>query len=227
MSDSGPNLFQLASNINPWRVKQLVEAKPFNAQGQRLREHLCDIFNKIEGLLREVLRISKTNRLYKPGQVCLTQVWQRYGDLVQGMFTNSQQTCLVQLSRQIQQENIFAQLICYKPGVGGGQHPYAAGERLDLRSCPSLKMIQEMFLTVYTLEQLEFALYRARGYPLKLEPFLMTLFHSQVKEGACALGMLLVKWYARLHFAQLAPLPEDLKPDHRERTFYNLSNDLF
>ena len=58
-----------------------------------------------------------------------------------------------------------------------------------------------MFLNVYTLEQLEFALYRARGYPLKLEPFLMTLFNSQVKEGSCALGMLLVKWYARLNFA--------------------------
>ena len=55
----------------------------------------------------------------------------------------------------------------------------------------------------------------------------MTLFNSQVKEGACALGMLLVKWYARLNFAQLAPIPDDYKPDHRERTFYNLSNDLF
>ena len=39
--------------------------------------------------------------------------------------------------------------------------------------------------------------------------------------------MILVKWYARLHFAQLAPLPEDLKSEQRERTSYNLSNDLF
>ena len=78
---------------------------------------------------------------------------------------------------------------------------------------------------IYELEQLEYVLYQARGYPIKLEPFLLTLFHSQVKDGPCVFGMLLAKWYSRLHFAELGPNPD--VPTYGQKTAFNLSNDLF
>ena len=41
-----------------------------------------------------------------------------------------------------------------------------------------METISKMMTQIYELEQLEYTLYKARGYPIKLEPFLLTLFHS-------------------------------------------------
>ena len=114
------------------------------------------------------------------------------------------------VSRQITEENIFAYLICFRPSspTYKSSDQYKNIIKFNFSSGHSIETIAKMMTQIYELEQLEYSLYKARGYPIKLEPFLLTLFHSQVKNGPCVFGMLLAKWYSRMHFAELGPIPE-------------------
>ena len=119
-------LLQIAGCINPFQAQKVYREDQKNfAMRELLRDHLSDIFNKIESLLRDVLRISKSNHRYKTGQICLTQVWERYGPLIEEMFSEAQKATLCQVSRWITEENIFAYLICFRPTSESNKNAYS------------------------------------------------------------------------------------------------------
>ena len=53
---------------------------------------------------------------------------------------------------------------------------------------------------VYAFEQQEQRLYLESGAKTRLEPFLLSLFWSQISDGPATYALLMLKWWARLHF---------------------------
>lgn len=64
-------------------------------------------------------------------------------------------------------------------------------------------------LGIYNFEQLEIALYYQKGFKVKMEPFLVSLFNSQVSDPSCLASLLIVKWWARLNLVEVETLSKD------------------
>ena len=56
-----------------------------------------------------------------------------------------------------------------------------------------------MMVQVYDFEQQEQRLYLEIGAK-RMEPYLLSIFWSQVQEGPATFALLLLKWWARLYF---------------------------
>ena len=66
-------------------------------------------------------------------------------------------------------------------------------------------------IQVYEFEQDEQRLYLEAGAKTRMEPYLLSLFWSQVSNGPATWALLLLKWWARLKF-----VINDLPPDAEE-----------
>ena len=70
-----------------------------------------------------------------------------------------------------------------------------------------------MMIQVYEFERNEQRLYLEAGAKTRMEPYLLSLFWSQVSSGPATWALLLLKWWARLTF-----VINDLPPDAEDTT---------
>ena len=201
----------LYSQVNPFLLKEKVAQvhqqtvgsfKPRSQPAtsyQAFHTASCDFFNRIEALLRRVLKCSQRAPFFRLGERCLDGIWSRYSDLIVHQFTESQLQTLVLLTQDIVAENAYADLKRYRPGQPPS-HLSSEVKLIDLNHSKFNDSIKSIMLNVYAFEQQEQRLYLESGAKTRLEPYLLSLFWSQVDDGPPIYAQLLLKWWARLHF---------------------------
>ena len=164
----------------------------------------CEFFNLVENLLRKVLKCSLEQPYYRMGRTVLNGIWSKYADLIHLQFSESQKRTLIEVSLEIGQANVYVLLDGYRPdkavAVGPWRQEMDTAWMIDLSQECFSETIRSIMLQVFEFEQEEMKLFLGEGCSVRLEPYLLSLFWSQVKDGPPTFALLLLKWWARLHF---------------------------
>lgn len=113
-----------------------------------------EFFNRVESLLRRVLKCSETDNFFRRGQRCLEGVWAHYATLINFKFTPSQRETINFLTHAICHANKFADLARFRPG--SPPSPYLPVSKLELDSVISdlhiRSEITSMMVQIYDFE---------------------------------------------------------------------------